>query len=604
MTIDEQVFIKDLITLNKITQTLNQAVDMQSALTSSLIQLTELIGLETGWIFLKDASSQNRWAGKGYRLVVHHNLPPSLALDEAKAWSGSCDCQSLCNKNQLDAAYNEVRCSRLAESRGNRRGLIVHASVPLCSGDKMFGIMNIASPRWDVFTPEALMLLTNVGCQMGIALERAQLFDLLKEQHIHEQAALLDFSNQLLGCHNLTDLMIHLTEEVCNLLHVDACALALPSDNPHLLTYKAASGWRANPVTHQRHIPADISSNAGLVMENQRPLLVEDCFAHDPTPWNADWLEEEEFRGHAVVPLIAEGESIGVLIINTREPRALDEHEQRILRLMANQAALALEQARLHQEEIQRQRMEEELSVGRQIQLSLLPESCPTLPGWQFAALYRPARIVGGDFYDFFELPGHIKRLGIVIADVSGKGVPAAMFMSLSRSIIRTKAMNGTSPATALSRANRLIAKDNRSKLFLTAFYGLLDVATGQLTYARAGHNYPLWLHQTSTGQTELTRLTGQGIVMGIFESIKLQEVKIEMGPGDLLVFYTDGVTEAMNEQEEILGEARLEELILAHPQASPEELLAIIVMEIEQFMADCPQADDFTLVVVKREEK
>lgn len=600
--IREKKLIKDLTTLNHIAETLNRAVDMETALQQSLARLVELIGLESGWIFLKDSLSQNRWAGRGYRLAAYYNLPPALDIDNPQAWAGGCDCQTLCNKDRLMGAYNEVRCSRLANSGSDRRGLVIHASAPLRSGEQTLGILNVAGPSWDSFSREALYLLTNVGSLMGIALERARLFDLLQEQHIHEQAALLDFTNQLLSRHDLDDLMNYLVEEICNLLQADACAIVLPNDSPDLLAYRAAHGWHIDPVANHRLVPADTSSSSGLVMETQQPLVVEDLERYDPTTWTTDWLNVEGFRGHAVVPLIVQDNSIGVLVINTRQPRQFNEDEMRFLRLMANQAALALEKARLTYEEIKRQRMEEELSVGRQIQLSLLPDGVPVILGWEFAACYQPARLVGGDFYDFFEIPGRPEQLGIVIADVAGKGVPAALFMSLSRSIIRTKAMSGCGPALALRRANRLIAKDTRSKLFLTVCYALLDTATGQLTYARAGHNLPLWVSADDQGQPTLQELTAQGIILGAFEHIQLEEQTIQLAPGDGLIFYTDGITEAMNDRQEMFEEERLHRLLLAHQQAPAQELVTAIVTAVEQFVDETPQADDFTVVVIKRE--
>jgi serine phosphatase RsbU (regulator of sigma subunit) len=286
-------------------------------------------------------------------------------------------------------------------------------------------------------------------------------------------------------------------------------------------------------------------------------------------------------------------------MVDTRQPRLLDEDEVRFLCLIVNQAALAIEKTRLHQEEIKRQRLEEEMAVARQIQLSLLPEAPPVLPGWEFATYYRPARQVGGDFYDFFELPGEAGELGMVIADVADKGVPAALLMALSRSIIRTKAMTpGFRPAEVLLRANRLIMKDSRAKLFLTACYAALNPQTGCLIYTLAGHNRPLWL-QASTGKCQ--ELMGRGAVLGIFEDLELAEFELDLAPGDLLVFYTDGVTEAMDAHHQLFGEERLEAVITANPAATPDEMLQAIVTAVYTFTNGAPQADDLTLFVVKR---
>lgn len=593
--------IKQLTTLNKIAELLNQSADVRTALDSALVRLLELMEMETGWIFLVDPTSQNRWAGKGYVLAASHNLPPAMALDKGRPWKGNCDCQDLCKKGKLVGAYNEVRCSRLLNAPGDRRGLVMHASAPLRSGDNVLGILNVAGPDWTHYSTESLALLTNVGSQIGIALERARLYELVRGRHIHEQAALLTLSNQLLSQTSLDDLICYLVEEVQRLLQIDGCALLLPDEKSDSLAFYAASGWRVDPVTAQRHVPADERSGSGRVMNTQEPLLIYDIQCNDPTPWSADWLDDEGFRSHAVVPLIVEGRSIGVLMVDTRQPHEFNEDEVRFLCLMANQAAIAIEKARLHQAEIKRHRLEEEMAVGRQIQLSLLPEAPPTAPGWEFAVFYQPARLVGGDFYDFFELSEEAGGgLGMVIADVADKGVPAALLMALSRSIIRTKAMTpGLNPAEVLQRSNQLIMKDSRSKLFLTAFYAVLDTTTGRLHYSIAGHNRPIWLHGSNGATAELR---GQGIVLGIFENIELEKHEVTITPGDMLVFYTDGLTEAMDEEHRLFGEERLKAIISAYPEASAHHLLDAIVAAVHTFTDHAPQSDDLTLFVVKRQ--
>jgi sigma-B regulation protein RsbU (phosphoserine phosphatase) len=523
-----------------------------------------------------------------------------MAVDKARPWKGNCDCQSSCQKGSLTGAYNEIRCSRLLNAPGDRRGLSMHASVPLRSGDHILGIMNVAGPDWAYFSAEALALLTNVGSQMGIALERSRLFDLVRTQRVHEQAALLNLSNQLLSHSDLDEMIHYLVEEVQRLIHADACALVMPGEGTDHLAFRAASGWRSDPVSARRHIPADPRSGSGWVMHYQEPLLLEDLQLYDPTPWTAEWVEAESFRGHMAVPLIVEGRSIGALMVNTRQPRLLNDEEVRFLCLMANQAAMAIEKTRLHQEEINRQRLEEEMAVGRKIQFSLLPEVSPLAPGWAFATFYRPARQVGGDFYDFFELPGTPRKLGLLIADVADKGVPAALFMALSRSVIRTRAMTSlVTPSEVLTQANHLILQDSRAKLFITVCYMTLDVHTGRLVYCLAGHNRPLWWH-ASTGVC--TELTGRGAVLGIFEDIELEDHEIDLAPGDLLILYTDGITEAMDDTHQLFGEDRLQAVIAANPTASAPEMLEAIIGAVETFTANAAQSDDMTLLVVKRQ--
>jgi len=594
----QEALIEDLQRLNHIAETLNQAEDILSALNSTLARLVEMMGLDSGWIFLRDPSETNlRW-GPGFTLAAHYNLPPALALEEVDVWNASCACQTLCMQEKLCEAYNEVQCSRLASSRGDRRGLAVHASAPLRSRNRTVGILNVAGKDWSSFDPRSLALLTNVGIQMGIALERANLYHMLQERRIDEQAALLDFSNRLLAYTELEDLMDFLACEVCRLLKTDACALVLPSDDPESLRFRAACGWHQNPVEAGRTVPADPSSGPGWVMQNQRPLLVEDLQGPNPTQWAPDWLRTEDFRGHAVVPLVAEGRSIGALVINDRQSRLLNEDDLRLLRVMANQGAIAIENARLQIEEITRHRLEEELLVGRQIQLSLLPESCPTLPGWDIAAVYQAARQVGGDFYDCFELPDGSTRLGIVIADVSDKGVPAALFMAMARTMIRTTALSGHNPAQALIKANRLILKDSRSDLFLSAFYAILDSDSGRLTYANAGHNHP-FLFRSAT--EELMELHAKGIILGAFEDISLQEAEVVIHAGDFLFLYTDGITDASTENGELFGTQRLMDILSKQPGKSAEEVAEAVLKAVNEFVGGTQQSDDITLVIIRR---
>jgi len=286
------------------------------------------------------------------------------------------------------------------------------------------------------------------------------------------------------------------------------------------------------------------------------------------------------------------------MTINTRGPRAWNDDNIRFMRLMANQIALAIETARLHQEEVERQRLEEELAVGRKIQLSLLPESPPEVPGWEFAAAYKSARQVSGDFYDFYALPGEEPRVGMVIADVVDKGVPAALFMALSRTVIRTMALSGREPAAVFKKANELILKDSRASLFLTAFYATLNPQDGHLKYANAGHNRPLWYH-ADTGECQ--ELLAEGSLLAVLDRLELEEREVTLNTGDILVMYTDGVTEAMNLKREIFGEQRLRSVIEKNTEVNAQEMLDGIMEAVTQFIKDAPLSDDLTLVVVRR---
>ncbi len=596
-THDLDKLIEDLKKINTIAEALNHADDIKSALNTALARWLEIIGLETGWIFLVDPdSTEHRW-GSGYVLAAHHNLPKTLGLDRDEVWNSGCDCQDMCSKGQLTDAYVEVRCSRLATA-GDPEGLRVHASAPLCSGNNQLGILNVATKDWSAFDERSLTLLTNAGTQFAIALERAQLYNMIQEKRIDEQAALLNFSNRLLSYTDLEELRDYFIQEVCNLMGADACALLRPGEIAGTLSFRGAYGWRDDPARKSRTAPGTHQSGPGAAMLTQQPILVEDLQKDETTTWLPDWILAEGFRGHAVVPLVAEGRSIGALVINYRHPKLLDEDDLRFLKVMANQAAIAIESVRLHAEELERQRMEKELAVGRQIQLSLLPEAGPSIPGWEIAANYKAARQVGGDFYDFFVLSHDPYSHGFVIADVTDKGVPAAIFMAMCRTMIRTTAFSHSSPSLALTKANGYILNDSRADLFLSAFYGTLDSRSGIMRFANAGHNPPFLL---DCAGGEVREYRAHGTIIGAFDEIALEDHELTVQPGDYLLLYTDGLTEAAGDDGDIFGEDRLKQVLMDNNGASADEMIQAILDAIGDFTRNMPQSDDLTMVVLHR---
>ncbi|MCA9921326.1 MAG: SpoIIE family protein phosphatase [Anaerolineales bacterium] len=247
--------------------------------------------------------------------------------------------------------------------------------------------------------------------------------------------------------------------------------------------------------------------------------------------------------------------------------------------------------------EVQRQRMEEELKIGRDMQLSLLPKHVPTIPGWEFAAYYQAARQVGGDLYDFIPSPQDPNRLNLVVADVTSKGVPAALFMASVRSVIRAITLNDRAPDETLRRANRFVVQDIGSKLFISIFYASLNTQTGQVAYANGGHEWPLWWqHSTQT----ITHLDTSGLLLGAFPDINPTQHEITLAPGDCLILFTDGVTEARTEDGTFFEDERFQNAIAASAHLHAEEIVAAVVTAVAQFTGSTPQSDDLTLVVAK----
>jgi len=245
------------------------------------------------------------------------------------------------------------------------------------------------------------------------------------------------------------------------------------------------------------------------------------------------------------------------------------------------------------------QRLEHELAVARGIQISLMPRSLPQPAGWRISSAYRAAREVGGDFLDAFELPARPGRIGFVVADVTGKGVTAALVMAFTRAVLRSAAYNGTGPADALARTNRVLVNDARTGLFVTAFAGELDTATGRLRYASAGHEPPL-LARANAGRVDELDLPA-GMVLGAFADAEVVEASLDLEPGDLLLAFTDGVTDAWDAGRSRFGDARFQAAFGACAAAGADAAVAGVLAAIDAFSGSEPAADDVTLLAVGR---
>ncbi len=293
-------------------------------------------------------------------------------------------------------------------------------------------------------------------------------------------------------------------------------------------------------------------------------------------------------------PLTIKDATFGVLLAEEASGgRRFRARRFEILAGVAQQAALAIQNDLFEQQMRVRERLETEVQLARQIQKTFMPDSLPSLPAWELASRWRTARQVGGDFFDVFELPDH--RLGVFIADVADKGMPAALYMVLIRTLIRAAVMEHPSPASTLKRVNELFFPDAQQGMFITAVYGVIDSSSGQFTFANAGHNPPLWIHD---GLVE--RLTRTGMALGVVKELEIEERSIQIMPGESILFYTDGVTEAFSDSGTLFGEERLHETAKSS-DSSAVSLLDAVDHELDQFMGEVPPADDITMVSIKR---
>lgn len=327
----------------------------------------------------------------------------------------------------------------------------------------------------------------------------------------------------------------------------------------------------------------------GWAIQHHAPVVVSDV-AQDPRYYNA----RPQTRSELVVPMFSAGNIIGCFNLESDRVGSYTERDAEHLAAFASHAAVAIERARMHREILQKQLLDEELILARRMQQDLLPKQAPKFDHFDITGVNIPSEAVGGDYFDYIPLTQ--KDLGIVIGDVSGKGVPAAFVMASLRAALRIEAFSHYAISTILSRVNDYLAESTDSNIFVTAFYGVLDTETGMLTYANAGHNPPLLLR--ADGNREL--LSEGGMLLGAFPNALYHEYRVSFKTNDLLVLYTDGATEAENASGEQFGVERLETAIRKSSAQGPRAVIQELLKAIQEHTGKTERQDDITLIVIQ----
>lgn len=332
----------------------------------------------------------------------------------------------------------------------------------------------------------------------------------------------------------------------------------------------------------------------GWMLKNKSPLLINDL-AGD-TRFNLGLEAEFPVKSLLSVPLIVKGNMTGLLtVFNKKSEHGFTKNDQKLLDIIAAQSAQVIETARLYQEERALLHLREEMRMAHQIQSDLLPKSNPEIKGYQIAGKSIAAAEVGGDYYDFITIDKN--RTALCVADISGKGVPAAILMANLQASLRGQTKQNKSCRECVSFTNDILFHNTAANKFATLFYAILNTDKNELTYCNAGHNPPFLISEKNKSK----ELTAGGVVAGIAASFPFTEVTITFYPDDLLVIYSDGITEAMNRDEEEFGEERLKTIIEKNRHAYAENLIEIIFDAVKAFSKNVSQSDDMTLVVIKR---
>ncbi len=292
-------------------------------------------------------------------------------------------------------------------------------------------------------------------------------------------------------------------------------------------------------------------------------------------------------------------EMVRVLSVRLNEAHNKTVRDMHAKNVQLTEAYQSLQVAQAHI--IEKEKLQRELQLAHQVQASLIPRATPRLAGWDMAARWQPAREVSGDFYDLIPLPraeSDLPECGLIIADVADKGMPAALFMAVTRSIVRASVTGTHTPTASIGLANQLICADAGQGLFVTLFYAQLDPLTGDLLYVNAGHT-PAWLHRAA--EDDWSELTRTGLPLGMFRWQTLEQRAAHLDPGDLLFLYTDGVLDATDPHGQTFGVERLRRLLLEHRRAPATDMAAAIEQALHDFCAGRPLFDDITFVIVKR---
>jgi sigma-B regulation protein RsbU (phosphoserine phosphatase) len=475
----------------------------------------------------------------------------------------------------------------------------------LRAGDRPLGVLTLSHHTAGRYGHEAQAMTATFANYAAVAIENARLYDSAQEQ-AYASAALLQVAQAVTNSNNLDETISSIVRITPILVGVKACAIYLLETDRFHPTHSYGFSEEAQAILWNRDFPAgdfplldSVCGNAQMVVG----LL--------PSEISEDWRDPELARteqetayalqtgDHLLIgfPLMIKSDLFGVMLVEEdSDARRFRQKRVDIVSSIAQQVAFSIQNEHLQREMVNRERLEHEVHLARQIQKTFLPEHLPELDGWNLAATWITARQVGGDFYDVFELPGG--RLGLFIADVSDKGIPAALFMALTRTLVRAVVFDTPSPADAMRRVNSLIIPDNQQGMFVSAVYGVLTLENGEFVYANAGHNPPIWLCGASRVMQMLRRT---GAALGIIEDVPMEDRTITLAPGDFLLLYTDGVTEAFSPEDETYGDERLKQVLEAAEVTTARGVLDALEASVRQFMGLLPPADDLTMLGINR---
>lgn len=459
---------------------------------------------------------------------------------------------------------------------------------------RVVGVMTLESVEPNYFNRDHERLLSVLCNQLAIALEHARLYDELR-QRTREMETLIEIGHEITSILDLDRLLNHIAPLLDRVICYEFLLVGLIDEEREQFVWHVEQGYGVESRERTLRTPLNRGIVARAVRERRTQIVGE--IALDPDYYVDDAWRDLGQRSEIAVPLIYEGRVIGVIVLESSRPYAFNQVHSRLLENVANHLSIAIVNARLYAEHVERERrLEREILMARDVQRAMIPEQPPALKGFEIAAVLEPALNLSGDFYDYIRLSD--KRLGLLIGDVSGKGVRAAMGMAAARSLLRSVARRGHGPARVLRDANLRLHRDLGRQLLLTLVYGVIDAETRTFQYCNAGHNAPFLIKASGKWRT----LKTGGLLLGVFDKQQYKTETVHLERGDLLFLYTDGLVEAHTPSPERVefGEGRVLELLLQNRHLKARALLDLVVGEVKSFASGAHQHDDLTLVVIK----
>ena len=572
-----------LALLYRITQTFNSSLDLNEVLNRVIDEVIAATRAGRGFVML--IGEDRSWVFRAARGIDHRTIDdPEFHISRSVVQRVAQEGRPLLTSNAQSDAWLSGRTSVMA------LGLRSILCVPLQHKGATRGVIYVDNTvQAGIFTDRDLELLTAIASSAAAAIDNARLFREAQD-NVQNLRLLNEINTDLTSTLDLERVLSVSLRRAQNAFNSAAASILMVEGDE--LVFRIALGERAERAKPFR-IPID-QGIAGWVVQHAQGVIVNDP-QHDPRYYKTieagiGFLAESLIAA----PLIVNKRALGVIEVFNK-PGGYSAGDLALLSTIAASASIALENARLYRIAVEQGRMERELQVAREVQSSLIPNATPAIPGWEFAARWLPARRVAGDFYDFVPIGD---GLGLVIADVSDKGMPAALFMALSRSIIRASVAHAYALADSIAQANRLICADAANGMFVTLFCAQIDPGGGEVCYVNAGHNPPLVCR---AGSGECVKLGNTGMALGFFVGAEFAQRVVRLEPGDFVVLYTDGVTEAMDAAGQELGEERLWRLLLDHRAASAEDIASALERAVAAFTGAAAPSDDVTFVIAKR---